>query len=574
MSGTVSVSELVAANAGPWGPDTLLEAVSRCGDAPEQIQLLRKLVVTLAVTGKLRGSGTRMGADQILSGIKSAVCKSVELGEVPKKWGSRRLEPAPERERREFSGGGRFEALGALARIEKGKTGIKQAKSGPYAMIVTAADPVPCDHFDFDGSAAIVPLVSSAGHGKAALNRLHYREGKFALGTILAAVFPYAPDLISARFIFEYLSTFKDELLVSRMIGTANVSLSLGEIAAVPIPLICPTIQARVDELMASCDRLEAARVAREATRDRLAAASLARLNSPDPETFQSDARFALDTLPSLTTRPDQIKQLRQTILNLAVRGRLVPQGANDEPASSVLEKIRETVGSGRNRRQSGASEARSADELPAPFDLPVGWAWASFPELGTFGRGKSRHRPRNDPKLFDGGVHPLIQTGDVARSSGVITTFGSQYNDLGLAQSLIWPKGTLCITIAANIADTGILGFDACFPDSVVGFVPAPVFESARYFEYFLRTAKSNLTEFAPATAQKNINLEILESVRVPLPPLAEQSRIVAKVDELMALCDRLEATLTNAADTRRRALEALLSQSLRVDDELAEIG
>ena len=95
-------------------------------------------------------------------------------------------------------------------------------------------------------------------------------------------------------------------------------------------------IVAKVDELMALCDRLEAARAEREATRDRLTAASLARLNAPDPDptTFASHARFALDALPALTTRPDQIKQLRQTILNLAVRGKLVPQDRNDEPAA------------------------------------------------------------------------------------------------------------------------------------------------------------------------------------------------------------------------------------------------
>ena len=92
---------------------------------------------------------------------------------------------------------------------------------------------------------------------------------------------------------------------------------------------------------MALCDRLEAARAEREATRDRLAAASLARLNAPDPDTFQDDARFALDALPALTTRPDQIKQLRQTILNLAVRGKLVPQDPEDEPASELLKRIR-----------------------------------------------------------------------------------------------------------------------------------------------------------------------------------------------------------------------------------------
>jgi type I restriction enzyme S subunit len=89
-------------------------------------------------------------------------------------------------------------------------------------------------------------------------------------------------------------------------------------------------------------------------------------------------------------------------------------------------------------------------------------------------------------------------------------------------------------------------------------------MFENARYFEYFVRTAKANLLEFAPATAQKNINLEILTQVLIPLPPLAEQYRIVAKVDALMALCDRLEASLTTTVATRRRLLDALLAEAL----------
>lgn len=324
-------------------------------------------------------------------------------------------------------------------------------------------------------------------------------------------------------------------------------------------------IVAKVDELMALCEELEAARTERETKRDRLASASLARLNTPDPKTFRDDARFALDALPALTARPDQIKQLRQTILNLAVRGKLVAQDPGDEPAAELLKRIANEKASLVRERKAKRQEALpEIDHDQGPFELPDGWTWGRFPELGTFGRGKSKHRPRNDRALFDGGEHLMIQTGDVARSRGVIETYTSKYNDFGLAQSFKWPKGTLCITIAANIADSGILDFDACFPDSVVGFVPASMFENARYFEYFVRTAKANLLEFAPATAQKNINLEILMQVLIPLPPLAEQNRIVAKVDDLMALCDQLEASLTSAGETRKKLLDALLAEAL----------
>jgi type I restriction enzyme S subunit len=247
------------------------------------------------------------------------------------------------------------------------------------------------------------------------------------------------------------------------------------------------------------------------------------------------------------------------------VRGKLVPQDPNDEPAAELLKRIQdekaERVKDGKVQRK---AQLPPVDYTEAPFDLPLGWAWARFSEVGTFGRGKSKHRPRNDPVLFEGGTHLFIQTGDVARSKGIIETFTGKYNEVGLAQSAKWPKGTLCITIAANIADSGILSFDACFPDSVVGFIPAPMFPNVRYFEYFIRTAKADLLEFAPATAQKNINLEILNAVLIPLPPLAEQHRIVARVDELMALCDQLEAQLTTTEADSRRLLEAVLHEAL----------
>jgi type I restriction enzyme S subunit len=265
----------------------------------------------------------------------------------------------------------------------------------------------------------------------------------------------------------------------------------------IPLPPLAEQrrIVAKVDELMALCDRLEGARARREAMRDRLTAATLARLTATetDAETFPTQARFALQTLPTLTTRPDQIKTLRQTILNLAVRGKLVAQDPTDEPAAELLKRIAKEVASKRKTMGLRPQDALPmVDESDTPFELPVGWAWARFPEVGVFARGKSKHRPRNDPALYLDGTIPFVQTGDVARSGGLITTHSSVYNETGLQQSMLWPVGTMCITIAANIADSGILTFDACFPDSVVGLVAASCFENGRFFEYFVRTAKA----------------------------------------------------------------------------------
>src|SRR3989339_66922 len=122
--------------------------------------------------------------------------------------------------------------------------------------------------------------------------------------------------------------------------------------------------------------------------------------------------------------------------------------------------------------------------------------------------RGKSKHRPRDDERLY-GGIYPFIQTGDVrAANGGIIEKYTQTYSEFGIRQSKLWPKGTLCITIAANIADTGFLGFEACFPDSVVGLLPKSDRLRIEYLNYYIIANKDHLERLAPATAQKNINV------------------------------------------------------------------
>jgi type I restriction enzyme S subunit len=138
--------------------------------------------------------------------------------------------------------------------------------------------------------------------------------------------------------------------------------------------------------------------------------------------------------------------------------------------------------------------------------------------------RGKSKHRPRNAPHLY-GGKYPFVQTGDISQSNGRITKHTQTYSEAGLAQRKLWPQGTICITIAANIASSAVLTYPACFPDpdSVVGIL-SDVFPP-EYIEFFIRTARSELEQFAPATAQKNINIGILNKVVIPLAPIKDRT-------------------------------------------------
>ena len=196
------------------------------------------------------------------------------------------------------------------------------------------------------------------------------------------------------------------------------------------------------------------------------------------------------------------------------------------------------------------------------------GWKDKTLEEISTtFGRGKSRHRPRNDPALY-GGQYPFVQTGDVRNAEHIITEFSQTYSEAGLAQSKLWPKGTICITIAANIAETGILGFDACFPDSVIGVVPDPKEAEVGYVEYVLQSFKARLQALGQGSAQANINMGTFENERFPFPSVTEQRSIVTKLDALSEESQRLESIyrqkLTALDDLKKSLLHQAFSGQL----------
>lgn len=151
-----------------------------------------------------------------------------------------------------------------------------------------------------------------------------------------------------------------------------------------------------------------------------------------------------------------------------------------------------------------------------------------SLDQVGTVARGRSRHRPRDDSILY-GGKYPFVQTGDVKRATLYLNDYSQTYNEVGLAQSKLWPVGTLCITIAANIAETAILGIPACFPDSVIGFTPDPKKSDLRFVKYCLDCFKLQVQAISQGTTQDNLSLEKLKSLRFLMPPVEEQKKIAA---------------------------------------------
>lgn len=234
-----------------------------------------------------------------------------------------------------------------------------------------------------------------------------------------------------------------------------------------------------------------------------------------------------------------QLAVYRQAVLKEAFEGRLT----NHSPVSLSL---------------SWASEEETKT-LPV---IPEEWRYIALKHLGDLGRGKSKHRPRNDPKLFVDGKYPFIQTGDVKAATNQITTFTKQYGEFGLSQSKLWPKGTLCITIAANIAETAFLGIDACFPDSVVGFAPNDSV-LAKYIRYFVESQKIRLWAFAPATAQKNINLDTLENLIVPYCSIDEQHNVISEIESRMSVCDSIEQTVDAALQQAEAMRQSVLKKA-----------
>jgi type I restriction enzyme, S subunit len=153
-------------------------------------------------------------------------------------------------------------------------------------------------------------------------------------------------------------------------------------------------------------------------------------------------------------------------------------------------------------------------------------WKPAKLDELGFVGRGKSRHRPRNAAFLY-GGRYPFFQTGDIKAANFYLTEYSQTYSEEGLAQSKLWKPGTLCITIAANIAESAILGIDGCFPDSVVGFVADPEKADVRFIKYYMEILKLRMQNVSHGATQDNLSVDKLLSFDFLLPPLPVQQRI-----------------------------------------------
>ncbi|HEY3490531.1 MAG TPA: restriction endonuclease subunit S [Candidatus Deferrimicrobiaceae bacterium] len=582
---------------------SLLNHFDRIAEAPDAVPRLRRFILDLAVRGKLVPQDPNdEPASELLKRIKAEKVRLANAGKAK----TRQISPSDDRAMLSFDVPKHWACLplNAIGTLSGGMTPSKN-RLDYWDGEVNWFSPK-----DIKSEELIVSGMKITPAGVSETGLQLYRPGclfMVARSGILKRTFPVSINRVAAtvnqdlkvlapfikgmeRYLQIALKGMTDFILGNHVkTGTTVQSLKFEGFEYLPLPLPPNEEQhrivAKVDELMALCDQLEAAQTKRERRRDRLVAATLHGLNdgaaisvvdeagnvagggeipaSDVCSNFENNARFLFNHLPNLITRPEQIKQLRQTILNLAVRGKLVPQDPNDEPASVLLKRIEVE-----KKNLIKAGEIRKGGDLPQIGDAdislrpPSSWEWVRLGSIGDWGSGSTP--PRGNSEYYDGGI-PWLKSGELEDRTDLK---GSEETVSEIAISKCSfrknkPGDVLIAMYGATIGKLAILGESAVTNQAVCGCTP---FDGVynRYLFLYLLSRRSNFHAQSEGGAQPNISKIKIINSPFPLPPLAEQHRIVVKVDELMALCDELEVRITSSSTTRYQLLDAALAEVL----------
>ena len=559
--------------------DRLLAHYEKVADAPDAIGHLRRFILNLAVRGKLvEQDPNDEPAPDLLKRIAAEKARLVKAGKIRK----RKSKPVDTIDTPfELPESWQWSALGNLFLYDAGIKRKPETLNQELWLLEL-------EDIEKDSGRLLVRVNASSRESKSTKSEFHVGDilyGKLRpyLNKVLVADHPgySTTEIVALRSYLPLCSQYCALALrrpdfvdyVTRLgQGTKMPRLRTEDAAIAPFPLPPLAEQHRivtkVDELMGLCNQLEAVRGKRETTRDRLAAASLALLNAPDPDpaAFRNHAAFALENLAPLTTRTDQIKTLRQTILNLAVRGNLVEQDPNDEPASELLKRIsEEKVGLIKNREIRKKEALPSIEQADEPFPIPPSWVWSYLGNLFHLVTDGAHHTPR----YIDRGIS-FLSVKDV--SSGTINFTNarqiSEDQHTELCKRCCPQKGDILLT---KVGTTGIaVPVKTERPFSIFVSVALLKFSTVELSQDYLchlinsPFVRQQSNDNTQGIGNQNLVLRLINGFALPIPPLAEQHRIVAKVDELIALCGQLEARLNTGDDTRNRLLDALLHETL----------
>ena len=563
--------------------ERLLACYERISDAPDAVAHMRRFILKLAVRGKLVAQNPH---DEPASGLLKRITEErdrlVKVGEISRNRSkpTRMVDPT-------FTLPKSWEwvALGYLVLYDAGTKRHPQTLNQQLWLLEL-------EDIEKDSGRLLVRTTASTRESKS--TKSEFRSGDILYGklrpylnkvmvanepgystTEIVALRPYLP-LCSQYFALSLRRPDFVDYVTRLGRGTKMPRLRTEDANVAPFPLPPLAEQHRivtkVDELMALCDQLEAARTEREATRNRLAAASLARLNAPDPDptTFQNHAAFALENFTPLTIRPDQIKAFRQTILNLAIHGKLVPQEPTDEPASMLLERIAfekaRMVKTGEIKKD---RQHQPIAEDQGMIRIPTSWSWCRLGDLSKVVTSGSR----DWAKYYSNVGAVFVRMGNLSKDHYRLRLDNIQRVNApsdGEGTRTRLEAGDLLISITGDVGMLGLIpeNFGEAYINQHTAMVRPMDDMKGRYLPELFRSPFAQQQFNAPQRGIKNsFRLTDISQFLVPLPPLVEQHCIVAKVDELMALCDKLEASVVAGDFARRHLLDSVLHDALVPD-------
>jgi type I restriction enzyme S subunit len=417
--------------------------------------------------------------------------------------------------------------LGKLCTIEKGTTGIQKAIPGEYPMVVTSEERKSHNEYQFDDEAVVIPLVSSTGHGHKSLKRIHYQSGKFALGSILCAVIPKNKKQLSAEYLYRYLDLNKENELVSRMKGMANVTLPIKEIADIDIPV--PPL----NEQLQFIKKYEQTETHSESLRNELV--------------YQSEL----------------LTQLRQSFLREAMQGKLVKQDPKDGHAKDLLEKIKA------EKAKSGKKEKELPTIKPEeiPFEIPENWVWCRLGEIAYIASGST---PKQDAFVSSG--VPYFKMYNL-KNQKIDFHHKPQYikrkiHEGQLKRSRAFPGDVLMNIVGPPLGKLAIISDE--FPESnfnQAAVLIRPFVKSINrwIFWYLNEMTEINSIVTKGVAGQDNISITQSNNIRVPLPTIEEQTRIVKRIEESISLCDELQESIQESREQNNLLLQQVLKEALK---------
>jgi type I restriction enzyme S subunit len=563
--------------------ELLLAHFDRISEAPDAVPRLRSFILDLAVRGKLVEQDPKdEPASELLKRIRMQKARMVEKGEI------RKQETLPVKEDEEpfaIPANWAWTRLGQIGDWGSGSTpsrgnydlyggGITWLKSGELndnRQLTSSEETVTKlaisqGSFRQNQSGDVLIAMYGATIGKVAILAKPAVTNQAVCGCT-----PFSG--VSNLYLFNFLLSQRTQFH-SASEGGAQPNISKIKILRFPfaLPPLAEQhrIVAKVDELMALCDRLKASQCEREARRDRLVAASHYHLNVEDAKVLRRRADFFIQHIPPLTARPDQIRQLRQTILSLAVRGKLISQDTNDEPASELLKRIRieeqRLVDGGKIKKQKPHAVLSKQD---TPFCLPVQWEWVRLSTIADVQDPNPSHRM---PQYVQSGGIPFISSENFVEGDQIDFQIGKRVTQKTLDEQIgrfSILAGALAFTRIGTIGKSRFLPAERTYGISHAVCVLNPLDRSALSMPFLRATLGAEaILAFAHRGTRSigvpDLGMAVVRGMAIPLPPIAEQHRIVARVAELMSLCDRLEAQLSNARSESRRLLDAVLHDSL----------